>query len=64
MRIFGGSLIFLSLSEKLESDQILKVKKALKATATQQWDEELLDLWQKSWRVAFIFPHLDIRMEP
>jgi hypothetical protein len=37
-------------------EQLLKVKKALKGEATSSWDQELLDVWQKYWRLAFVTP--------
>ena len=38
-------------------EQLLKVKKMLKSEAKASWDQELLDLWQKYWRLALIMPH-------
>ena len=37
-------------------EQLLKVKKALKRDAKESWNQELLDVWQKYWRLAFITP--------
>src|SRR5688572_18540263 len=40
-------------------EQLLKVKKALKGSATEPFNQELLDLWQKYWRIAFIMPQFE-----
>jgi hypothetical protein len=37
-------------------EQLLKVKKALTSTATDGRNRDLLDLWQKYWRIAFVMP--------
>jgi hypothetical protein len=37
-------------------EQLLKVKKALKGEAKAICDQELLDVWQKYWRLAFVMP--------
>lgn len=38
------------------AEHLLKVKKALKGSATADYNRDLLDLWQKYWRIAFIMP--------
>jgi len=40
-------------------EHLLKVKKALKGSVTQPFDRELLDLWQKYWRITFIMPQFE-----
>ena len=37
-------------------EQLLKLKKALKGEAKASWDQKLLDVWQKHWRLAFVTP--------
>ena len=37
-------------------EQLLKMKKALKGEAKASWDQELLDVWWKYWRLAFVYP--------
>lgn len=43
-------------------EHLVKVKKALKAAATTDYDPQLLDLWQKYWRVAFICNQFQIEV--
>lgn len=42
-------------------EHLLKVKKALKAHAAP-WGQNILDVWQKYWRVAFVYPRMGIQI--
>jgi hypothetical protein len=43
-------------------EHLLKIKKALKGSAMTDYDRELLDLWQKYWRIAFIMPQFTLEL--